>query len=290
MPGATHSEPVAILVDGEPAASLNALDRGLHYGDGLFETMALVDGDVLWAEDHLRRLGQGMDRLGIAGLDMPALREEMARLAEGVARGVLKLIVTRGAGGRGYGPPGDVSPTRVLMRYPWPAPPAGAAEDGVRLRCCETPLGRNPRLAGIKHLNRLEQVLARREWEERGIDADIVEGLMFDEKGLLIEGVSSNVFLCRGDTILTPRLDHCGVRGIVRQKLSEIATILSMQLIEKDIDRGGLEALLDEGAGLFLTNSLIGLWPARELDGRPIPIPDAVRRLQAALARQRGAS
>ncbi|HEB58334.1 MAG TPA: aminodeoxychorismate lyase [Gammaproteobacteria bacterium] len=275
---------ILVLVDGEPATQVSVFDRAFQYGDGLFETLAIHAGRPVWADAHLQRLTLGMTRLGISGLDMAVVRAEMAQLAAGVEHAVLKLVVTRGQGGRGYRTPGAVCPTRVLLRYAWPRQPAHAAETGVRVRCCDTLLSRNARLAGIKHLNRLEQVLARREWS----DDEVVEGLMFDEKDLLIEGVSSNVFLQTGEKILTPRLDHCGVHGIVRQKIAEIATILSMQLIEKDIDRGQLQALLDDGAGLFLTNSLIGLWPVRELDGQPVPIPEPVHRLRDVLAQQRG--
>jgi len=267
----------AMLIDGVPATSLPASDRGLHYGDGLFETVAVVDGrPVLWPE-HRARLDEGCRRLGIPVAPPDALDAEVAALAEGQGRGVIKAIVTRGSGGRGYLPPAEPRARRVVARHPWPDYPTRWREQGVRVRVCATRLGRNPALAGLKHLNRLEQVLARAEWS----DPDMAEGLMCDEAGRVIEGTMSNVFCVSHGVVRTPQLSACGVAGIMRAQLLRLADEAGLATQEMDLSLAAL-ARADE---VFVCNSLIGLWPVRELDGRaltPGPVTRALgERLRA---------
>ena len=263
-----------MLVNGQPADSISALDRGLGYGDGLFETVAVRDGTAeLWSE-HLARLKSGCDRLGIP---YPReLEEEGRALIEGVERGVLKIIVTRGVGGRGYRPPEAAEPTRILSLHPWPDYPAAWWSDGVTVRRCDTPLGCNPRLAGIKHLNRLEQVLARVEWS----DSAVAEGLMSDTEGRIVEGVMSNLFVVRDGALLTPSLERCGVAGVMRGAVMRAAAEAGIPCTEGELREATLEAA-DE---LLLTNSLIGIWPVARLGEREWPVGPLTRRLQEALS------
>lgn len=186
----------------------------------------------------------------------------------GIAHGVLRLTLTRGEGGRGYRPPLESTPTRILARYPSPATPAYSATAGVDLVLCRTRLGENPQLAGIKHLNRLEQVLARSEW----CDSTIVDGLMTDSHGRVICGTMTNLFLVFDDGIATPSLRRCGVAGTARSLVFECAKDLHIPLTERDIPR----AELYRAQALFVTNALLGLLPVARLGMRrydPAAVP-----------------
>lgn len=270
-----------MLINGEPRREIGAGDRGLHFGDGVFETVALDAGRALCLDRHLRRLGEGCERLGIALSGISTLERECARVCDGVERGVMKIVVTRGASERGYAPPRDPSPTRIVARYPWPRYPAASRSEGVAVRVCATRLGRNPRLAGIKHLNRLEQVLAR---SEDGADA-CGEGLMLDDRGHVVEGITSNLFVRRGERLTTPDLTECGVAGIMRELVLEAAAELDG--LEAQIGSIGIEDL-SSADECFLTNSLIGVWPIRSLDGATLGVGPVAHRLQEWLI-ERGA-
>jgi len=148
------------LVDGHPATTVDIADRGLAYGDGVFETMAVVSGAVPLLHRHLARLALGCTRLGIEAPSASLIEAELAALVAAVDAGVAKLIVTRGKGARGYAPPRDAAPTRILSLHAPPLAAIGPGQ-GISVRWCATTLAINSRLAGIKHLNRLEQVLAR---------------------------------------------------------------------------------------------------------------------------------
>ena len=270
--------PERTWVDGTETGEVSVLDRGLHYGDGLFETMAAPDGAVRFSSLHLKRLAQGCERLGIEAPQEGLLRGEIATAAAG-ARAIVKLIVTRGrARARGYGVAGGEQPSRVLLRYPWGGEDALAMRDGVRVRIADLRLAENPVLAGIKHLNRLEQILARLEWD----DARIAEALLFSGTGALISGTMSNVFLVSAGELLTPRLDRCGVAGVMREVIGSLAAGAGVNCERRVLD---LEDL-NRAEELFLTSALTGIRPVVELDGRRIPIGPVTRRLQAALAPQ----
>jgi 4-amino-4-deoxychorismate lyase len=248
-----------VLVDGIPTASVGANDRGFMYGDGLFETIAVHDGrPCLWGF-HLGRLRKGVDRLCLPCPSEDLLFRECTEIIGEQRRCVVKLVLTRGAGGRGYGPPERPSPTRVFYRYGWPDHPLDWQSAGVRVEVCHTRLADQPLLAGLKHLNRLEQVLARSEWKDPGR----AEGLMCDLRGRVIGGTMSNLFvLSDSATVLaTPLLDRCGIRGTVRDLILKNAHRFGISAVEKDLYLSDLA----EAEGLFLTNALIGVWPVRQL-------------------------
>jgi 4-amino-4-deoxychorismate lyase len=252
------------LVNGTAASTVAVGDRGLHYGDGVFETIAVRAGQpCLWSL-HLERLCHGLDRLGISRDGLDTLEDEMDRLLRGAADGVLKLIVTRGPGPPGYGAGPGAAPTRILLRYPPRPYPRARTEHGVVVRRCRTRLAVGGVLAGIKHLNRLEQVLARNEWDDPGI----AEGLMADHAGRLISGTMSNLFLVRDGVLLTPSLQRCGIAGTVRARVLAQAAVLGVPVAEADLPIDALET----ADGAFLTNALIGIWPIRAVDGRALSI------------------
>lgn len=260
------------LVNGSATGCVAPDDRGLHYGDGLFETLAVLDGRPLLWSQHLERLRSGCARLGIVCPDESRLLEEALTLCRDRSRAVLKLIVTRGRGGRGYRASPDMAATRIVSLHPWPDYPQAWYRDGITVRLCTTALARQPLLAGLKHLNRLEQVLARREWD----DPDIAEGLMCDDHGQLIEGTMSNVFMTLPDgTLVTPALDHCGVRGILRDRILAACA----QLVLPCEVRPLTTADLDAAGELFVCNSIAGIWPIQCVssdDGRRRYLPGAL--------------
>jgi 4-amino-4-deoxychorismate lyase len=271
----TTSSPYRTLINGQDSVTVSAQDRGLLYGDGLFETLAVRNGAPLRWERHLQRLLLGCERLNIPCPDVTALTIESLALCKGHDRAVLKLIVTRGIGGRGYRAPAQAQATRILACHPWPEYPPEHARDGVCVRLCSTRLAGQPALAGLKHLNRLEQVLARAEWN----DEEIAEGLLFDREDHVIEATMSNLFLVSAGQLVTPDLSDCGVAGIMRAMIIEVAATLGLSCRIRPVARTELFAA-DE---LLLCNSLIGLWPVRQLDThRFVPGP-VTRRLQHTL-------
>ena len=259
-------------VDGQPAESLSLRDRGLAYGDGLFETIAVRAGMPSLLDRHMARLSEGCLRLGIP-IEPSAIRAEVLAFSQLLGEGVAKLIVTRGDGLRGYAAPQPAQPRRILQGGAQPGYPAVNAEQGVRLFPCATRLAEQPALAGLKHLNRLEQVLARSEWR----DAEHAEGLMRDSSGRIIEGVYSNLFLLREGRLATPDLARCGVAGVMRAEVLERAAALGMACEIRDISLDELLAA-DE---VFLCNSLYGIWPVRALQARDWPVGPLTRKLQA---------
>jgi 4-amino-4-deoxychorismate lyase len=249
------------LVNGRPTG-LDPTDRGLAYGDGLFETMALRDGRIRWLEYHLERLQSGCERLQISPLDWDELRREIAVASEEPDRSVVKLIVTRGLGARGYKPPEQVQPTRIVTISSWPEYPPKNYTRGISVRTLTLRLGENPALAGLKHLSRLEQVSAQ--LELRAGDAE--EGLVLDTSGFVVGGITCNVFMVRGSEIATPSLTRCGVRGVMRRAVLESASQATMSAVERDLTLADLEQA-DE---IFMTNALFGIWPVARLDEREI--------------------
>jgi 4-amino-4-deoxychorismate lyase len=263
-------------VDGQAATSLDLLDRGLHYGDGLFETLACRAGQPRFLDLHLQRLSAGCERLGIGYQDWPGLRAQLRELAAVQPTSIIKLMLTRGsATARGYGPQGAGPPHTVLLQYPWPAEDPALWGRGVAVRTAHGRLGENPALAGLKHLNRLEQVLIRAEWS----DPAIHEALVFSSSGWLVSGTMSNVFLVSEGRIVTPALTHAGVLGVMRRVVMREAQAAGLEVIERALDAAALAA----AGEIFLTNARIGIWPVYRLDGRERVVGPVTRQLQQRL-------
>ncbi len=249
-------------IDGRPGAQLPLSDRGLAYGDGLFETIRVVDGRADLLPLHRRRLMRDCARLGIA-LDLPRLDVEIGTALTAGDSGVLKIIVTRAGDRRGYRPEPGTSGRRILQLFPQPVAPF-AATPPLHVRLCRQRLSLQPALAGIKHLNRLEQVLARAEWS----DPDIGEGLMLDSAGQLVEATASNLFLVAAGTLLTPRLDRCGVAGVMRELvMTVLAPAAGLRVRERRLRLADLHAA-DEA---FLTSTQLGIAPIAQVDGLAVP-------------------
>jgi len=259
-------------VDGQPASALASLkDRGLAYGDGLFETIAVKAGTPLLLELHLQRLALGCSRLAIAA-DHSLIRSELLAYAQAMGEGVLKLILTRGDSLRGYGVSPGALPRRILQASPPAAYPEAHGHLGIVLFDCATRLAEQPLLAGLKHLNRLEQVIARSEWQDPGY----AEGLMRDTSGRVIEGVFSNLFMVRDGALITADLQRCGVAGVMRAALLAEAGRLGIPCHVTDISF----VQLQQADEIFLCNSVYGIWPVRAFADLSWPVGPLTRKLQ----------
>ncbi|MGH8496087.1 MAG: aminodeoxychorismate lyase [Gammaproteobacteria bacterium] len=275
VPTGFRNVPISVLVNGAPVTHIEVTDRGLLYGDGLFETMALREGAIrLWPR-HLRRLAAGCERLRIEPPAPVTLEHEIDALTGGRSSGVVKVIVTRGRGARGYGARRTAAPTRVLSLHDDRDTPTAFYREGIRLRFCATRLGCNRDLAGIKHLNRLEQVLARLEADDGQSD----EGIMFDESDRVISGTMTNVFLVRAGRLITPALSRCGVEGVMRGLVLESAAESRIEAEVRDVDSDEIATAQE----LFVTNALIGIWPVRACAGQPFGPGPVTRHLMSAL-------
>ena len=279
------------LVNGSHNLGLDALDRGLAYGDGVFETIALQQGQVQLWQGHCERLTKGLLRLGLAA-DAAAASVLVTKLISDIQvayqrfqapDGVLKLTLTRGVGGRGYAAPQAPQCTRIVSLAPWPAGRERLSIAGVNSRLCCHPWSVNSALAGLKHLNRLDQVMARNEWQ----DPHIHEGFMLDPEGYIISGVMSSVFLQQQGQLIVPLLDQCGVAGVMAREVRVIAEQAGINVIQGRIN---VAALLSADA-VFMTNSLNGIWPVVNLcpsrshtKSHAWPISDLTLGLQKTLA------
>ncbi len=261
------------LLNGESRHCIDFADRGFQYGDGLFETIEIVNEKPVFLNRHLRRLNNGCQRLLIPMPDIQTLRKEAFLLSQDSVHAVLKLIVTRGSGGRGYRQPENIKSTRLLSLHPSPDYSKDFTIQGINARMCTTRLGLNPDLAGFKHMNRLEQVLARAEWDS----AKIQEGLMSDINDHVVEGTMSNVFLVKDKVLYTPKITQCGVKGILRDIIIQLAVKYLIPVVEKNITKDEIFSA-DE---LFITNSIIGVWPVKQLEWRNFGVGGLTRQLQS---------
>lgn len=258
-------------INGQPAACIALADRGLAYGDGVFETIKVRDGRAALLERHLARLEEGSQRLAIA-YDMAVLRAELQAYMQQLGEGVCKLILTRGTGQRGYASPVPCLPQRILQASSLPQWPATHQQAGIKLFACQLRLAQQPLLAGLKHLNRLEQVLARAEWS----DPAYAEGLLLDQQGHVVDGVFSNIFIVHNQQLLTPDLSRCGVAGVMRAELLARAVAAGLTVQIMDISQQHLQQA-DE---VFMCNSLYGIWPVHSYAQQSWSVGPVTRKLQ----------
>jgi 4-amino-4-deoxychorismate lyase len=254
---APREEGRPVLINGEKVSTIPLNDRALAYGDGLFETIRYCNGRLLFEDLHLQRLANGCARLQL-DYDADALAREMELALQlgNAPDGILKIIVSRGSGGRGYRPPRQTA-TRILTLHALPGHGNTPPALGIRAFLCSHRMAIGGELAGIKHLNRLEQVLAAGEWP----DDSFSEGLMLDVDGYLAEGTRSNVFFVRNGRLHTPNLSRCGIAGIMRQ-------VLLQRYAERAETGYYTLADLHLADEVFVSNSVIGVWPLLSLQSR----------------------
>lgn len=248
------------LVNGMESDAVSVHDRGLMYGDGVFRTLTLRAGAPrLWQRQYAK-LQADCRALSLACPPQDVLQIDLDAIARREPDCVVKIVVTRGSGRRGYAIAPDAAPVRIVTSHPLPAYPDDYYRRGVRVRMCRMRLAAQPALAGVKHLNRLENVLARSEWS----DPAVVEGIMCDSDDNVISGTMSNLFLVQGDALITPRLERCGVAGVQRALVLELARTQGVAAAEATVS---IDQLLGADE-LFLVNSVIGVWQIATLDRR----------------------
>jgi 4-amino-4-deoxychorismate lyase len=260
---------IECLVNGEISTYVPADDRGLYYGDGVFETLAVEQGLPRWWQDHMDRLAAGCDRLGLVMPAQAVLLREVQTASAGQSRCVAKIMLTRGSGGRGYAALDEPTALRIVSTHRWPAGIEAAARNGIDTVICKLRLASQPALGGLKHLNRLEQVLAAAECTAAGCE----EGILLDQGEHVISGISANIFLASGQRLLTPRMDSCGVRGVLR------ARILKAFKSRCELRRISLD-MLEEAEEVFMCNAIRGIVPVCRIGQRPVPPGPVTRELQ----------
>jgi 4-amino-4-deoxychorismate lyase len=245
-------------INGSQGDLLSASDRGMQFGDGCFTTAAVIDGRIQSLAAHLARLQHASQRLMLPDCQWDILQDEMQNAADGQRRAVLKVILTRGSGGRGYSTQGCHLATRLLTINPYPQHYAQWRQQGIALQLSPVTLGKNPLLAGIKHLNRLEQVLIRHHLDQQ---TTAQEALVTDSDGVLVECCAANLFWRKGRQVYTPDLSFCGVNGIMRQRILHLLQDSDYQV---HVVRESPEVLANADE-VLICNSLMPLIPVSKV-------------------------
>lgn len=247
----------SVFVNGQPSQQVTVFDRGLQFGDGVFETIAAVDGRLCQLDKHLQRLQHGLQRLAIASPDIESSLAIARRQVTGYGDAVVKLIVTRGHSLRGYRPDKSSASCIILEIFPHKFVRRLSELQAIDIGLCKTPLSINPLTAGIKHLNRLDQVLASVECSQHGFD----DGLMLAGEQV-IESTSSNLFLWHENCLITPLLDQAGISGTARACVLEAAEALGIS-----VEEGAVSVEQCHNAeALFLTNAISAVRPVRSFE------------------------
>jgi len=260
---------IECLVNGEISMFVETTNRGLNYADGLFETLTVHNGRPRRWQAHMDRLGAGCERLGLSMPPQAILLREVQTVSAGLANAVVKIVLTRDGQGRGYTPLENSECTRVVSSHIFPDGTIELARQGVKARLCELRLAIQPALGGIKHLNRLEQVLASAELRGSGA----AEGILLDLENHVISAIAANIFLVMEDRLLTPRLDRCGVRGVLR---NQILLGFGSRCEQRRI----LVDMLQEADEVFICNSVRGIVPVTAIDSCIYKIGPVTRELQ----------
>lgn len=259
-----------MLVNGEEKDTIAIMDRGFQYGDGLFETIEVRQNVPIFLEKHLARLSRDAQRLYLPQIDLTVLRSEISQLCQNAGNAVLKIIITRGSGGRGYRQPDEIQPTRILNLHPFPEYPENFYTNGITARFCDTRLGLNPTLAGMKHLNRLEQIMARVEWNDDAIH----EGIMLDYNENVIEGTMTNLFYVKNDVLFTASLKNCGIAGILREWICEQLPVNQHEFSKNELFNAN---------EIFVCNSIMGICGIKTLENTTFQLGHITTQLQLAL-------
>lgn len=246
-------------INGAEAEYIAVSDRAMQYGDGCFSTILVEQGKPRLWPLHQARFEKTLAALSIPMPDWLTVQQQVERLAANfVSKGVVKVLISRGSGGRGYSPTGCESPSVVISHSPFPKHYHGWQQVGIELGVCQQALGLSPMLAGFKHLNRLEQVLLKQEIES----CNWADAVVCDVLGQVVETSASNIFWRKGNTIFTPDLSMAGVCGVMR---SHVMTLIKSTPYCLEIVKSPLDALLcaDE---VFITNALMALVPINQIN------------------------
>ena len=272
-----NSQKPFFLINGFPASTISVMDRGLTYGDGVFETILWSKGRFVLLEEHLSRLYLGCEKLGIPYKKLDSLPDRLDKILQvndSSLRRLIKVTITRGSGGRGYSPSGCHSVNELIGCFPPPEISAYSYREGIAVRLLSTPTITHPMLSGIKHLNRLEQVLAAKE-----LSSDEFEGIMQDQNGCLVEGTKSNIVfrLKSQKDWCTPSLRDSGIKGVLRQHLLKKQVKYGVKIIEKDI----YQQEIDNIQSLAVFNSVFGIIPIKQFNEIKLDVESVLNEIQA---------
>ncbi len=245
------------LINGDFNQTISPLDRGFAYGDGIFRTMVIRNGVPASWPLHYQKLVADCAVIGIVCPSAELLMSDLQQLFSPEEIAVAKIMITRGEGERGYAPPAVTMPLRVIIKSALPQYAEANYMAGVYLHVCETRLAHQTKLAGVKHLNRLENVMARMEWQ----DDTLFDGLLLDQQGNVIECTMSNIFARLGDKLITPDLSQCGVAGITRQRIIGLAATLDLSI---EVTQLPLTRLL-QADEVIICNSLYGAFQVNKV-------------------------
>ena len=270
------------LINGEFKNSISVLDRGLSYGDGIFETMSwchLSENNLLGVEFWNRHIERIKNSCLITKIKFPSVnllnnyKKKILQRSynEGFKTGILKIIITRGVGGRGYKFERDIKPTIIFLSFPKADTAKSLYNKGVNVRFCRSPIFKNFQLAGLKHLNRLDSVMSRSEWTSE----DFFEGVLIDDKKNIVEGTMTNIFFSKDKVLFTPEIKDFGIKGIMRQIVIEKSILQFEKVVEKNIKKSDVDNF-DE---MFLTNSLLKIIPVKKLEKKFFRISECTKNL-----------
>lgn len=265
------------LINGSFEQTISPLDRGFAYGDGVFRTLKIKDGLPEYWPQHYQKLFADCTAIQLVCPSAELLMHDMQQLFLPDESAVAKIIITRGVGDRGYAPPAVTAPMRVMLKTKLPTYDARYFSEGINLHVCNTKCTQQALLAGVKHLNRLENVLARMEWN----DPDFFDGVMSDHHKNIIACTSANIFARFNNTLLTPDLTHCGIHGVTRQRILNTAHLLGLKPIVKSFSMAKLLTADD----VIICNSLIGAMQVKQLSTQhwaPSQFAESVRQVISA--------
>ncbi len=263
------------LVNGSFDQAISPLDRGFAYGDGVFRTMVMRNSLPDNWPQHYQKLVADCAVIGIVCPSAELLMSDLQQLFAIDEIAVAKIVITRGEGARGYAPPAITTPTRAVIKSPMPQYSMNHLVNGVNLHVCNIQMAHQPKLAGIKHLNRLENIMARMEWHED----NIFDGILLDQQDSVIECTMSNIFARFNHTLITPDLRFCGVAGITRQRIIGLAAMLKLNIEVKKIS---LDALL-QADEILICNSLYGAFQVSKIGDATLPQHGLAKTIRSAL-------
>lgn len=248
-----------LSINGRTDLAISATDRALNYGDGLFTTAKISDGEIIFLADHIERLETGCITLAIDGVNFDRLIEHVTEVASAYNEAVLKIVISAGSGGRGYSR-GGASPNIIVTVHPFPHHYRTFQEQGLSLGVADTMLGINPQLAGLKHLNRLEQVMVRKELDMRSED----DLLVLNVHQHVVEVSSANVFYQIGGQWYTPELNISGVKGLMRKHI--LATLPDVIICVDNL------TALDGVSAMFICNCVFGIVPVKRFNNTELDL------------------
>ena len=245
------------LVNGNFNQAISPFDRGFAYGDGIFRTLKVANGLPKHWPQHYQKLVADCAVIGIVCPSAELLMNDLQQLFTIDEIAVAKIMITRGESEHGYAPPAITTPTRVIVKSAMRQYAEVNYAEGVNLHVCKTRLGVQAKLAGIKHLNRLENVMARMEWQ----DDTYFDGLMLNQQNDVIECTMSNIFARFNDKLVTPDLSQCGVAGITRQGIIGLAAALNISIETAQLPLNRLV----EADEIIICNSLYGAFQVHSI-------------------------